>query len=62
MQFADPISHKRTVLSVDADSRCCKVENFNHQKGKDKINKKMQSNLTEGGNSFNNCTDLVVRP
>jgi hypothetical protein len=36
MQFADPISHKRTVLSVDADSRCCEVENFNYQKGMDK--------------------------
>ena len=35
-QFADPSSHKRTVLSVDADNRCCKVANFNLQKEKDK--------------------------
>ena len=35
-QFADPSSHKRTVLSVDADNRCCKVANFNHQKEKGK--------------------------
>jgi hypothetical protein len=35
MQFANPISHKRTVLSVDADNKCCKVSIFNghEQKG-----------------------------
>jgi hypothetical protein len=58
MQFADPISHRRTVLSVDADSRCCKVSNFNDHEQKRYKRNKEQSHWVEKKNAFVQLTLL----
>lgn len=62
MQFAYPISHMRTVLSVDADSRCCKVANINYQNQKVLHKEKRKGTMPIHGQKSISLTNLIARP